>query len=202
MKLMLRLEYLSVSQYALAAADHSILLKHCTFPRLLSCAISAPNPFNHLPLSAEILASTTSLDLLASFLGRHQTLKRLRVPSNGRIVTSPSVYISLPNLQYYEGAAALIPLMNGGGLLRDVRLIWHDSDRADIEKIMKQLKSMTSPDRPPIYCHRYLEDCYMPIITSIYETMPHTKTLQMQSLTVFFELLDEVSLQHNILFTR
>ncbi|KAJ6464514.1 hypothetical protein C8R45DRAFT_501193 [Mycena sanguinolenta] len=184
LKLMSKLDHLSVSGFVLdnCFGDRCALLEECSFPRLIDCDISVPrrgiwgSPPQNDPA-----------DLVAAFLARHPTLKRIRIQVDSlssldlgfRMVTSSPVRVSLPNLEYYEGEAAFIPAINANGL-QQIRLIWRSKDE-NVDKIIARMSPMTNPDEPFVSSHVYLADTSpYQIVTSVSTHMPYTRTLRLR----------------------
>ncbi|KAJ6510752.1 hypothetical protein C8R45DRAFT_1068692 [Mycena sanguinolenta] len=184
LKLMSRLEHLSISPFALDSGHCLMLLEQCSFPQLISCDFWVP--------SDSLDLSLTPSDLAVGFLIRHSTLRRVHFHSDHRMVPCQPVHVSLPNLELYEGDAAFIPLIDASGL-KEVALTWRrmDDDNLDIE-VITGLNSMTKPDSPFISSHRsrYWEDLRQ-ILTSVSKDMQHTQSLRLQFSRTFRRLTPE-----------
>ncbi|KAF7361588.1 hypothetical protein MSAN_01192900 [Mycena sanguinolenta] len=168
LKLMSRLEHFSFSGLMLDANHHSrILLEEYHFPQLISCNLWFPT------------FSTPLSDLVALFLTRHPTLKRVHLHSNSRMVTSRSPRISLPNLEIYVGKAPFI-LGIDAIRLKEVQLTWSDTDSADVDKIISRISSMTNPKLPFVSSHIYSSDNYSQIMISVSTHMSHTRNLRLR----------------------
>ncbi|KAF7361584.1 hypothetical protein MSAN_01192500 [Mycena sanguinolenta] len=162
LKLMSRLEYLSLSRFMSDDHHNRILLEECNFPQLISCNLSFP---------------TSLSDLTALFLTRHPTLKRVRLRSDPRMVASQSPRISLPNLEFYAGQTLFIPRIDAI-CLKEVELDWSYTDDPDVDKIMTRISSMTNPKLPFVSSHIY-SDNHHQIVISVSTHMPHTRTLRL-----------------------
>ncbi|KAF7340880.1 hypothetical protein MSAN_02117500 [Mycena sanguinolenta] len=170
LKLMSKLEYLSLSRFLLDDYHNRILLEECNFPQLISCYLWLPsNRGRHFPIPLS--------DWTTSFLIRHPTLKQVHLHSDSRMVVSQSPRVSLPNLEFYAGHAAFI-LGIDAIRLKETQLTWFDADHADVDKIIARLSSMTNADLPFISSHRYSGDDYSQIMISVSTHMPHTRTLR------------------------
>ncbi|KAJ6608053.1 hypothetical protein B0H10DRAFT_2069157 [Mycena sp. CBHHK59/15] len=176
--LMLKLEQLSMHPYMMRTHHMRALLEQRTFPRLLGCdIIPRATPTIDSAVPAEDLLA------LASFLTCHPTLTRLRVPSRNRIATSPAVRMALPNLEYYDGPAYLVPRLVTCRL-KGARLWWQRQDETAVEHIIAALGSLTRPDIPFHYVHEYEGDYYQSIqlVTQAVAThIPQTRTVLMRA---------------------
>ncbi|KAF7340888.1 hypothetical protein MSAN_02118300 [Mycena sanguinolenta] len=165
LKLMSRLEYLSLSRFMSDDHHNRILLEECNFPQLISCNLSFP---------------TSLSDLTALFLTRHPTLKRVHLRSDPRMVASQSPRISLPNLEFYAGQALFIPRIDAVRL--KVELDWSHTDDPDVNKIMTRISSMTNPKLPFVSS----SDNHHQIVISVSTHMPHTRTLRLRRSRMYF----------------
>ncbi|KAF7340883.1 hypothetical protein MSAN_02117800 [Mycena sanguinolenta] len=166
LKLMLKLDYLSIFGSALDVRQWDMLLEHCNFSQLISC---------------NIWAAPEAIPPLEAFLARHSTLKRIHIhPGYRRMVPSRSASISLPNLEYYHGNASFIPAINATSL-KKVQLDWHPEDDVDVDKYIIGISSMKKPHLQFV-SHIYTgEDPFHQMLTSISNHIPHTKTLQIRA---------------------
>ncbi|KAF7361550.1 F-box domain-containing protein [Mycena sanguinolenta] len=190
LELMLRLEHLSIAPFTLDDSHSFMLLENCTFPQLISCDLWVPGDSLDTPLTLDVSPS----DLAVGFLARHSTLQRIHFRSDHTMVPSQSAYITLPNLEFYEGDAAFIPIIDGNGL-KEVALTWRriDNDHFNVDTgIIIRLNSMTTPDSPFVSSHRsrYWDDLSQ-ILTSVSQHMRHTQTLRLQFSTTFMRLSQE-----------
>ncbi|KAJ6506713.1 hypothetical protein C8R45DRAFT_1175906 [Mycena sanguinolenta] len=142
LKLMLRLDHLFLSESASDDEERSILLREHIFPQLLSCDIWTP--WNS---DCELVS-----DLVAAFLARHSTLKRVYIHPCDRIPASQSIRVCLPDLEFYGGEAEFI-LGIDAVHLKEVQLIWSEDDTK----------------RP-----------HKKIVASVAKHMPRTKILRLQ----------------------
>ncbi|KAJ6513574.1 hypothetical protein C8R47DRAFT_1091336 [Mycena vitilis] len=148
--LMLNLQQLSLHPYILQTEHMLRLLQDAVFPKLQSCDIvprTMENALNSI-VPAEYLLT------LSSFLNRHPSLKRLRIPSRNRITTSPEIRISLPRLQYYDGPHYIAPLLVTRGL-REARLWWDEADMPSIYPTISALGELADRDMPFRYVHEH-----------------------------------------------
>ncbi|KAJ7434871.1 hypothetical protein FB451DRAFT_1571807 [Mycena latifolia] len=184
MKLMSRLEYLSIHPYALKGPSRLTLLQ-LYFPCLFACDIGPSPPH----LAGE---ETREGDAIALFLALHSNLTRVRISSNSRLTASPVVRVPLPNVQHYDGPAGLIPTLVLPGL-KVAKLDWHAGETSStaIDRIIRALHLLTTPEIPIVSSHDYDDRCCTAIVTSVSAHMPHTKTLQMRPLREYHRLLDE-----------
>ncbi|KAF7361579.1 hypothetical protein MSAN_01191900 [Mycena sanguinolenta] len=187
LKLMLRLTHLSISPCVLdnRHGGRCALLEECSLPRLISCDITVPR---WGVLDSPLQNSTA--DLVAVFLARHPTLKHVRIQVDSydsgscRMVTSPSIRVSLPNLECYEGDAVFMPAIDAMDL-KEVRLVWPSKDE-DIEKIVTRISPMTNPDVSFICSHVYWGDRSLDqIMTAVSTHMPHPRTLRLRCFGTF-----------------
>ncbi|KAJ7675123.1 hypothetical protein B0H17DRAFT_1081525 [Mycena rosella] len=147
------------------------VLQTCTVPSLISCRIGLKRP-------------VPEANIIASFLTRHPALARVRVDIVSRF-QPPSVPISLPNLQRFDGPACFIPLMLSRGLA-EARLRWHPGEtysNTDIDRIFAALHSLTSPEIPFFSSYEYYNDLGIPIVTAASIHLPHTRTLRVRNAT-------------------
>ncbi|KAJ7734838.1 hypothetical protein B0H16DRAFT_1577373 [Mycena metata] len=186
MKLMTRLEHLFFpALYKLQDNCFDALLADVTLPCLLTCGISHFSSWN------------AAGDKIGLFLQRHPTLTRVRLRTNMRIVISPTLRISLPNLRHYDGSVGLLPSMEAGGNLTRARLHWHsDHEDEDIDQAVKVLCSLSNPTIPFFAVHEYRDNSWQPILTSMAAHMPHTTALQMRPLAEFGTDLTEQIIDH------
>ncbi|KAF7361552.1 hypothetical protein MSAN_01188800 [Mycena sanguinolenta] len=193
LKLMLSLDHLSLSAFALDTRHTVMLLEQCSFPQLISCDLWAPSDIKDLfqipppPLSK-------SSDLTAVFLTRHSTLKRIQFHSVYRMVASRSVHAPLPNLEFYAGHARFILSINAIGL-QAVELVWYTEDDEVIDEIVTGISSMTRPNFPFVSSHSYWDDPCQ-IVTSVSKHIPHTKTLRLQCLELSFTILSQDTIRY------
>ncbi|KAF7341944.1 hypothetical protein MSAN_02050400 [Mycena sanguinolenta] len=173
LKLMSTLDHLWLSPSALDDRHSFILLKECNFPQLIGCAILAP---------FSIFTTQQISDAVALFLAGHSNLKRFHIHSS--VLASPSIRVSLPNLEYYEGNSALIPTIHTNSL-KEVHLTWCPQHAADVDQIVLRLDSMAKPGFPFVSSHRFLcasgNQTIMKVVTSVSKHMRHTKTLRLQA---------------------
>ncbi|KAJ6510753.1 hypothetical protein C8R45DRAFT_965096 [Mycena sanguinolenta] len=101
LKLMLRLDHLSISGTTFDDRHWVILLEEANFPELVSCKLFIP--------SALDLSSTPPLHLLAGFFAHHSTLKRVEFHSWFEVITPQSVRIPLPNVEFFFRKRRLYP---------------------------------------------------------------------------------------------
>ncbi|KAJ7611879.1 hypothetical protein DFH06DRAFT_154270 [Mycena polygramma] len=174
--LMLNLQQLALHPYILRTEHMLRLLKDAVFPRLQSCDIvprTMENTLNSI-LPAEYLLT------LSSFLNRHPSLKRLRIPSRNRITTSPEIRISLPKLQYYDGPHYLAPFLVARGL-REARLWWDEADMHNFygEHTISALGELADRDMPFCYVHEYHRtyDEIHAVVDAVSRHIPQTSTL-------------------------
>lgn len=182
MKLMTRLEHLSIN-YPMLTQEQDLIPSH-TFPRLRKYAFSDYGGYDG--------------PLMISFLTRHPTLTHIRLGYNSieRPAMTPSVRISLPNLEYYVGPAELIPSIVACGL-REARLRWRSEilyrTELEIDRVISGLNSLTTSYIPFVFSNNsFWRGVTAPLLTSIAKHMPHIKTLRIESLLNSGEL-DEVS---------
>ncbi|KAJ6511006.1 hypothetical protein C8R45DRAFT_1207784 [Mycena sanguinolenta] len=174
LKLMLRLNHLVFSGTALDHDLHrSILLEECSFPQLISRNIWTP-----YRLPKELRSNA-----VAAFLARHPTLKRVHIHSEGKVmVASELPRVSLPDLEYYEGDATFILVIDACGL-KEVQLFWPDN--TDTEKIITTVSSMAKPDFPFVSTHTNMgwtdSQAIQKILTSVSTHMRHTRALRLQT---------------------
>ncbi|KAF7340889.1 hypothetical protein MSAN_02118400 [Mycena sanguinolenta] len=173
LKLMWRLEHLSVSLCTLEDHHWANLLERGQYTQLTSCDL-------WVPTDAPVILPTRPSDLAVSFLTRHPTLKRVRFIFADRIVPSQSVRVSLPNLEFYRGDAEFIVAIDAI-CLKAVDLIWYSED--NVENIIVALSSITQPDLPFISSHELRSwGGLRQIVTSLSKHMPHTQTLRLACL--------------------
>ncbi|KAF7361570.1 hypothetical protein MSAN_01191000 [Mycena sanguinolenta] len=111
LKLMPKLEHLSVSESILDTHHGHLLLEQGSFPQLISCNLWVPSDaLDGFPAKPS--------DLGVAFLARHSTLKRVHLHSEDEMVPPQPVRISLPNLELYEGNAAFILAIDAIALKR------------------------------------------------------------------------------------
>ncbi|KAF7361559.1 hypothetical protein MSAN_01189600 [Mycena sanguinolenta] len=189
LKLMLKLDHLSLSAFTLDPRHAALLLEETHLPQLISCDIWVPADFEDLFQNI----SKTS-DLAAVFLTRHSTIKQLYLHSVFRLGASRPGHVSLPNLEFYHGDAVFFLAIDAISLT-GVQLTWSAAD--DIDKIIIKLSSMTKPDLPFVSCHRYRGDPRQ-IVTSVSKHMRHTQTLRLQSLRNSSMLLSQQTLLGHI----
>ncbi|KAJ7675139.1 hypothetical protein B0H17DRAFT_1140452 [Mycena rosella] len=136
-------------------------------------------------------------DLLASFLKLHPGLTRLRFSVGSIVAMSPSLRVSLPNLQHYDGPAGPITALDVRGL-KEAKISWNSGETSDtyIDNTIKALNLLTSPDIGFISSHEYCDPCCMSIVTSVSNPMQYTRTLRMRSLMDFDLLLDHDTIRH------
>ncbi|KAJ6511004.1 hypothetical protein C8R45DRAFT_1068846, partial [Mycena sanguinolenta] len=180
LKLMRRLEHLFLSERALDGPQHSILLKKCNFPHLISLDI----------WSSWRLGKELGSDLVAAFLARHSTLKRVHIRPSTKIDASQSIRVSLPNLEFYEGDAGFI-LSIVASDLKGAKLTW--SDNTDTEKIILGVSSMIKPNVPFVFSHKFRGDyrsntIFSQIVTSMSRHLRHARTVQLQGVINIFAL--------------
>ncbi|KAJ7664572.1 hypothetical protein DFH06DRAFT_1324116 [Mycena polygramma] len=174
--LMVNLQHLALHPYILRTEHMLTLLKDAVFPRLLSCDIvprAAQNPLNGIVPAEDLLA-------LSSFLTRHPSLRRLRIPSHNRITTSPDIRISLPTLQYYDGPHYLAPLLVARGL-REARLWWDEADMHNFygEHTISALGELADRDMPFRYVHEHHRtyEEIPAVVDAVSRHIPQTTTL-------------------------
>ncbi|KAF7361546.1 F-box domain-containing protein [Mycena sanguinolenta] len=185
LKRMSRLNYLSLSTLTLDNNQLLILLEEANFPQLISCGL-------RVPCDLSDIFSTKRADLVAVFLTRHPTLKRVHVDSEFRTVASQSVRVFSPNLESYTGDAAFFLAIEPSSL-KEAHLTWYFAD--DVDKITTAVSSTIKLDMPFVSSHRYLDDPCQ-IVTSVSKHMRHTKTLRLQSLRNSFTLLSQDIIRH------
>ncbi|KAF7341923.1 F-box domain-containing protein [Mycena sanguinolenta] len=179
LKLMSTLDHLSLSLSALDDRHCFILLEESNFPQLRSCEISAPS-------NSTFTAQQIS-DAVALFLTRHSTLKRFHLQDLFSRLTSTSIRVSLPNLEYYGGSSTLIPAIDATGL-KKVQLTWSSESVADVEAIIIGVSAMTKPDFPFVFSHifscppRSQSIIIKEIVTFVSKHMRHTKTLRLEAM--------------------
>ncbi|KAJ7490845.1 hypothetical protein FB451DRAFT_1552440 [Mycena latifolia] len=187
---MSRLESLSISLHVLSQ-PYRLTLLQLSFPRLLACTI-APPYFSDNPTGSR------DGDWIASFLALHPTLTRFHVVSGTKLAVSPSVRISLPNLQHYDGPTGLVPALALRGL-KEAQITWtavETANSTNIDNIIRALNLLTTPEIPFYSAHEYYNhNRCKPILTSISAHMPHTRTLQMRSFSDG-DFLDEDTIRH------
>ncbi|KAF7361567.1 hypothetical protein MSAN_01190600 [Mycena sanguinolenta] len=172
LKLMLRLEHLSVSSRTLEDHHWANLLEEGQYPQLTSCNL-------WVPTDTLVVLRTHPSDLAVGFLTRHSALKRVHFTSADRIVPSRSVRVSLPNLEFYKGDAEFIVAIDAIRL-KEVDLTWYSEDNA--EEIIIALSSITRPEIPFISSHRSRSRGGLrQIVTSLSKHMQHTQTLRLHS---------------------
>ncbi|KAF7340891.1 hypothetical protein MSAN_02118600 [Mycena sanguinolenta] len=166
LKLMSRLNHLSIFGSALNSRHWDMLLEQYNFPQLISCNIWAPG----------------ASPLLEAFLTRHSTLKRIHIqPGYRRIVPPQSASISLPHLECYHGDASFLPAIDVTNL-KKVQLNWHPDDDVDVDKIIIGVSSMVQTKSHLQFVHIYLDDDHLrQILTSVSNHIQHTKTLRIRA---------------------
>ncbi|KAJ7127564.1 hypothetical protein C8R43DRAFT_1027651 [Mycena crocata] len=194
------LEHLRISHDTLKGGYALPLLEQCTFPRLLSFDICSPSTVNddeeegssdsedELELEGHHHDTCTSALPLASFMVRHQTLTRftLRVDYESALAISRSLPLSLPNLQYYDGPASLVPSLAVGGGLREAVLLWQRTDLSNsrMEVILTALASSTRPDIGFVCQNNYrVHKDFMGVVEYLSRHIPQTKTLRVSCLS-------------------
>ncbi|KAJ6510992.1 hypothetical protein C8R45DRAFT_965816 [Mycena sanguinolenta] len=199
LKPMLRLNHLSLCASALDNRHSLILFEECNFPQLISCDIWAP-----LGSSGDGLSKGQMSDSIVLFLTRHPTLKRVHIHSILKMVASPSIRVSLPNIESYEGDAGLILAIDANAL-KSVQLIWfNDVDtEGSTEKIILRVSSMIKSNVPLVISHKYMGDhrgsrIVSRIVTSMSEHMRHPRTLRLQSLRQTVGLNEDTWAHHGM----
>ncbi|KAJ7127556.1 hypothetical protein C8R43DRAFT_696548 [Mycena crocata] len=158
LKIMLRLENLEIG------GPHDFMtaaLTQSTFRRLLGC---------HIQSSLVTGASTNDV---ASFLNRHPTITCFV----GNYLTIPSVSITAPNLEYYEGIAAWVPKIVAGRL-RKARLFWTGSESANSNDTIVALAALADPNKPFSSLHNCHLEQAEKIVTAVALHMPQTMAFQ------------------------
>ncbi|KAJ7725304.1 hypothetical protein DFH07DRAFT_970920 [Mycena maculata] len=149
------LQHLTISSNSSGLASRISLL---TFPQLRSCRLK--------------LGPDTGEDVVASFLTRHSTLTYVHVDC-------PLSRISLPNLRYFEGHAASVPLLAAHGLTA-ARLMWHTHNETQhTDTIFAALNSLIHPALPFVSAHKFAVIEYPTVLASLSRQMPLTKSLGM-----------------------
>ncbi|KAJ7084641.1 hypothetical protein B0H15DRAFT_848419 [Mycena belliarum] len=177
MKSMSGVEQLYIDPYVLLQPYRFTLLE-LSFPRLLVVDIGPPD-------SNRDLESSPVLDRVASFLARHPTLTRVRVSARGlRHPPSLSVRIPLPNLQYFDGTSALVSSLIVRGL-RGAAISWDPCDKPaiEIDKIIRTLSLLTTPEIPFFSSHDYRPGFAKYIVAAVSKHIPHTRTFHLRSAT-------------------
>ncbi|KAJ6510754.1 hypothetical protein C8R45DRAFT_395771 [Mycena sanguinolenta] len=189
LKLMLKLDHLSLSGPSLDTSHTAMLLEQCNFTQLINCDLWAPSKLEDLLHIPPLLSKSS--DLTAVFLTRHSTLKRIHIHSVHRMVASRSVHAPLPNLEFYQGHATFLPAVHAIGL-KAVELVWCSEDDEEIDKIVTRLSSMTRPNSPFVSSHRsrHWNDLCQ-VATSVSKHMRHTKILRLQCLERSFTILSK-----------
>ncbi|KAF7361549.1 hypothetical protein MSAN_01188500 [Mycena sanguinolenta] len=166
-ELMSKLDHLSIDGFYRPIC---VLLAECNFPQLTSCEIWAARGANPPPEQASAVAI---------FLAKHSTIKRLRLHS-GKVFVSLLGRLSLPNLEYCEGDAKLLLVIDNVIGLKEVRLNWTSEDDAESDGIIVRLNSMTKSDLPFVSSHEFFDEPSR-IVTSVSTYMPYTRTLRLYS---------------------
>ncbi|KAF7340875.1 hypothetical protein MSAN_02117000 [Mycena sanguinolenta] len=187
LKLMSRLNHLSIFGSALNNRHWNMLLEECNFPQLINCDLRVPYDLIYYN-------PTRVSNLVAGFLNRHSTLKRVHLPSY-RIIAPQPVRVSLPDLEFYHGGAAFIAGIDAI-CLKEVQLAWNYTDDDNVDEIITSLSSMTKPYLPFISCHANLGRLCHQIMDSVSMRMPHTKTLRLHPLKNYGALLGQDTIRH------
>ncbi|KAF7340884.1 hypothetical protein MSAN_02117900 [Mycena sanguinolenta] len=165
LKLMSKLNHLLIS----SLDDYTcILLQECNFPQLTSCNLLASMYYDPSPESA---------DSVTVFLVHHPTLRRLHLNLSSGFASLLG-RVTLPNLEYYEGGAGFVLVLDAISL-KEVRLRWNSKD---VDKIITTISSITKADVPFISSHKYSGGICYQIMSSMSMHMRHTKTLRLSPL--------------------
>ncbi|KAJ6548178.1 hypothetical protein DFH09DRAFT_629346 [Mycena vulgaris] len=168
MRLMLGLDHLDLDPFFLDIIHSLALFQDCTFPRLTNCQMGA-EPYS--------LGNDVS------------TLTRVHINNNVHYdsaendrIGPPSVRIPLPNLRYFEKPACFVPAIVAPGL-REARLQWNprETSSTNMVQIFVALNSLTGPDTPFYFSHKYSAEYCMQLVKNISRRLPHTTGLRLQS---------------------
>ncbi|KAJ7612237.1 hypothetical protein FB45DRAFT_1118084 [Roridomyces roridus] len=179
MKLMLKLEDLSLLEYTDGLSSVCSRVSDLTFPNLSGyrLGIKSGDEENDVPI--------------LKFLARHPNLTHLRVWVSGfnEIEPAPSSRLRFPKLRHYEGTSGL-PAYIVTESLKRARISAWGWDALENEQIVESLRSLTDPNVPFILSNDYHaldnEDGLSMLresLMALSSRMPYIMSLQVRSAT-------------------